>query len=146
MIDPNGSAARIGDLLRNDAVLAKRIAALRQRAEQLARTFSRLARVLVDQPERLAFDAGVRDPQFAGETAIDRQTLDAASLDAMASELRSAIVEKKQLRCELANAGIDLEEIEDEENARRSRALHFQSGSPSDNHKKEIGFARPRRR
>jgi hypothetical protein len=143
---------QIGKLILEQAVLEKQISKLRDELSQRATIFARIGRLLISQPERLAFVGQTVEEQFAGEPAFDRTAMD---VDSLIAELRAAIVRKKASTVELADLGIDLEEAEREDNLRNSRAIFHpantrygpeDSGVKRDEKRGALGFTRPRKK
>jgi hypothetical protein len=142
---------QIGMLVLETNVLDKKIGSLRDEISQRARTFARVGRLLVLQPERLVFDGQTVEEQFAGESVVDRKAMD---VDSLIADLRAAIVRRSACTAQLAELGIDIEEIEREQNLRASRALFHPAtvryGPDDDAAKREdkradLGF-KPRRK
>lgn len=134
----------IGQLMIEDTSLDKKITRLRDSARTIAWTFARAARLLNAEPEKFFFVGDPDIDDFAGEKPIERGDLDAGSLRALLTELRMAIIDKKKLRERLAEQGLDLEAIESEDLARKSRALKFPAlddGESGARRKKAMGFA-----
>jgi hypothetical protein len=146
-------AAQIGKLVLEQSVLEKQISKLRDELSQRATIFARIGRLLIFQPERLVFEGQTVDEQFAGEAAVDRKAMD---VDPLLAELRAAIVRKKASTLELAEMGIDLEEVEREANLRNSRALFHPANvryGPKESEAKEggtkrgnLGFTKPHKK
>jgi hypothetical protein len=139
---------QIGMLVLEQSVLEKQIGKLRDEISRRATTFARVGRLLVFQPERLVFDGETVDSQFAGEPVIDRKAMD---VDSLIADLRAAIVRKSACTVQLAELGIDLEEIEREQNLRASRALFHPAAvryGPEDGGTKrnDLGFNKPRKK
>jgi hypothetical protein len=138
---------QIGMLVLEQSVLEKQIGKLRDELSLRATTFARIGRLLVFQPERLVFEGQTVEEQFAGEPMIDREAMD---VDSLIADLRAAIIRKGACTIQLAELGIDLEEIEHEQNLRDSRALHHPANvryGPADaeSSRRELGFTKPRK-
>jgi hypothetical protein len=132
----------VGKLVLEHGALEKQIGALRDEASERARTFARIGRLLVFQPERVVFEGQSVGEQFAGELVIDRKAME---VDSLIAELRATILRKKQVRDQLAEIGLDPEQSEDERNARASRALRHPAAVSDDNEDrkaKRLGFHR----
>jgi len=139
---------QIGMLVLEQSVLEKQIGKLRDEISQRAITFARVGRLLVFQPECLVFEGQTVEEQFTGEPVIDRKVMD---VDSLIADLRAAIVRKSACTVQLAELGIDLEEIEREQNMRASRALFHPAAvryGPEDGATKrsDLGFTKPRRK
>jgi hypothetical protein len=152
---------QIGMLVLEQNALDKKIGKLRDEISQRATIFARVGRLLVFHPERVVFEGQtVDDEQFAGEPVIDRKAMD---VDSLIAELRAAIVRKRACTAQLAELGIDLEEIERDQNLRASRALFHPAAvryGPEDGGAKreekpedkrqdkraDLGFTKPRRK
>jgi hypothetical protein len=139
---------QIGMLVLEQNVLEKQIGKLRDEISQRARTFARVGRLLVEHPERIVFEGQTVEEQFAGDPAIDRKAMD---VDSLIADLRAAIVRKSACTGQLAELGIDFEEIEREQNLRASRALFHPAAiryGPEEGEKKrgDLGFTQPRRK
>ena len=137
---------RIGSLVVEHDDLAKEIGSLRAEASRRALTFERIGRLLVVAPERVAFGRQLLDSDFAGESPIERGSMD---VDSLLEDLRSKILRKKKVLQQLAELGIDLEQSENEMLRRKSRELRHpatvSSGAASDRENGRIGFVnRPR--
>jgi hypothetical protein len=136
----------IGRLVLDQSVLEKQIGKLRDEISRRATIFARVGRLLVLQPERLVFEGQIVEEQFAGEPVVDRKAMD---VDSLIADLRAAIIRKSACTAELAELGIDLEEIEREQNLRDSRALLHPANvryGPEDRSEKRtaVGFTKPR--
>ena len=140
----------IGKLMLEQSDLEKRIGKLRDELSRRAKTFAYVGKILLFQPERLAFEGQPVDAQFAadGEAPVDRTTME---VDSLVADLRAAIVRKSSCAVELAELGIDPEETEREKNQRDSRALFHPANvryGPEDKGTKpsNLGFTRPRKK
>jgi hypothetical protein len=142
---------QIGMLVLEQNVLEKQIGKLRDEISQRARTFARVGRLLVDHPERLVFEGQSVEEQFAGESVVDRKAME---VDSLIADLRTAIVRKSACMAQLAELGIDFEEIEREQNLRASRALFHPAavrygpedgGAKRDDKRADLGF-KPRKK
>jgi hypothetical protein len=138
---------KIGMLVLEQNVLEKQIGKLRDEISQRATTFARVGRLLLFQPERLVFEGESLDEQFAGEPTIHRTDLD---VDSLIAQLRVALVRKTACIAELAELGIDLEEIEREQNLRASRALfhpaNVRRASEASVTKRTVGFTKSQKK
>ena len=138
----------IGKLVLEQSNLEKRILKLRDKISMRARVFAQIGRLLIFQPERLVFDGQTVDEKFAGEPAIDRQ---ATEVDSLIADLRAAIVRKDKCVLELAELGIDPEEIERENNLRASRAIFHPANvrygpEQSEPKRRDVGFTKPKKK
>jgi hypothetical protein len=136
---------QIGKLVLEQSMLEKQIGKLRDEISLRAAIFARIGRQLVFLPESLVFEGQTVDEHFVGEPVIDRTALD---VDSLIADLRTAIVRKRACNTELSELGIDLEEIEREQNLRDSRALHHPANvryGPEDRSEKRnaVGFTKP---
>jgi len=113
-------ALAIGKLVVEQFALEKQIGKLRDEISIRARTYARIGRILISNPEQLVFEGQNVEEQFAGESAIDRSALD---VDSAIAELRAAIVRQRVCKSELAALGVDPDEAEREKDQRASRAL-----------------------
>jgi len=121
MTDTDKSATlAIGKLVVEQFDLEKQIGSLRDELGRRAAVFAQVGKMLLLKPERLVFEGENVTEQFAGESPIERNAMDVAYLIA---DLRAAIVGKGECTAQLAELGIDPEEIERRENARNSRAV-----------------------
>jgi hypothetical protein len=136
---PIVDALAIGNFMLEHNAAEKRIGELRDEAIKRAETYSRIASLLAREPERLIFEGQFVDSQFEGEPRVDRNLTD---VDTLVQELRAAIMQKKRLRDQLAEMGVDPEESERQELLRRSRALRFGTTSLAAQ-EKSIGFTTP---
>jgi hypothetical protein len=138
---------QIGMLVLEQSVLERQIGKLRDEISQRATILARVGRLLVFQPERLVFEGQIVEEQFAGEPVVDRKTMD---VDSLIADLRAAIARKSACAVQLAELGIDLEELEREQNLRASRALFHPAavryGPEDSGAKRSVGFSKPRRK
>jgi hypothetical protein len=143
----NKTQLLVGRLILEQSALEKKISALRDEFSRRARVFAQTGRLLVFQPERLAFDGDAVGEDFAGEAAIDRKALD---VDSLIADLRAAIIRRNACASELAEMGLDPEEGERERNLRASRALFHPANAlhsaEDGGTKRAVGFTKPRKR
>jgi hypothetical protein len=141
--ETESTAQLIGRLILEEIALEKKIGLLRDEAARRATTYARIGRLLLFQPERIFFDGENVDEQFAGEPAADRTLLD---VDGVLRDLRAAIIDRKKNREWLTDLGVDREELEHQENLRKSRALRSQANDGDGSGRTTrpgVGFTKP---